>query len=102
LDPNDQVAATNLLEKQMIGYTYVSLRSIGDQPGVSYPRYLAPLANLAAGRLHSLEKFTYNDPRQGNPAPVLTIRTNGLVAYRVYGFNTNNIFRFLWSRQLLL
>src|SRR5262249_13344578 len=32
--PLDWLAATNLLDKQLIGYNFVSLRSLGDQPGV--------------------------------------------------------------------
>src|ERR1700733_3991379 len=34
-------AATNLCDKQFTGYNFVSLRSVGDQPGQGVPHYLA-------------------------------------------------------------
>ena len=87
----DQVAATSLLDKQMTGYTYVSLRSIGDQPGVSHPQYLGPWRTLPQGAYIALEKFIpYNPPNL--PPLVLQIYTNtppsGPPAYRVFAFNT--------------
>src|ERR1041385_5836748 len=42
LTPAQRLAATNVLEKAQVGYTYVSLRSVGDQPGRGTPRYLSP------------------------------------------------------------
>ncbi len=37
----DKAAQTNLLDKQLIGYAYVTLRNVGDQPGVRTARYLS-------------------------------------------------------------
>jgi len=89
----DRAAAANLLDKQMIGYNYVVLRSVGDQPGVNYPRYLSDRwRTLPQGSYISPEKFVYYGPN--NPVPVLTILTNGLVAHKAYGFNATNIFPF--------
>ena len=88
----DTTNAQSLLDKQMIGYTYLSLRSVGDQPGVSYPRYLSSWKTLPAGAFISPQKFTYNNPN--NPVPVLKITTNGTLAYQIFGFNTTNIFPF--------
>jgi hypothetical protein len=94
--PNDQAVATNLLEKQLIGYTYVTLRSVGDQPGVSYPRYLTPWRTLPAGAYFAPAKFTPQGQVRSQ-VPVLRVYTNTasftpVLAYTVYAFNvTNNI-----------
>ena len=86
---NDQATANTLLDKQLMGYAYVCLRSIGDQPGLHTPRYLSSWQTLPQGAYVAQEKFA---AATGNSPPVLTIITNGNIAYRVYGFNyTNNI-----------
>ncbi|HVM47486.1 MAG TPA: prepilin-type N-terminal cleavage/methylation domain-containing protein [Candidatus Acidoferrum sp.] len=90
---NDQNLANTLIEKQLTGYCYVSLRSIGDQPGQSNPRYLTAWRTLPQGAYFSLEKFQQILPS----VPVLRIYTNDTslaphLAYTVYPFNwTNNI-----------
>jgi hypothetical protein len=83
---NDLVAG-NLYDKQLLSYAYVSLRSVGDQPGVHTPHYLSSWRILPQGAYISQEKFAAANSVSG---PVLTIITNGLVAYRVYGFNYTN------------
>ena len=84
----DRTAAEGLFDKQMIGYNYVVLRSVGDQPGVNYPRYLSD-------RWRTLPQGSYISPEKFVPAssfPVLRIYTNTVQAYQVYSFNfTNNI-----------
>jgi type II secretory pathway pseudopilin PulG len=93
---NDQTLAKGLLDKQLTGYTYVSLRSVGDQPGQSYARYLTPWRTLPQGAYFAQEKFT---PQGQKPSsnPVLYIYTNTaaftpVLAYRVFAFtNTTNI-----------
>ncbi len=62
---------TNLLDKQAIGYTYVSLHSLGDQPGRPTVRYLSPWRTLPEGAFISPLKFT-----RGNLQPPFTIYTN--------------------------
>lgn len=57
LTPNQQTAATNLCDKQLTGYTFVSLRSAGDQPGQNTPQYLAPWQNLPQGSFIAGQKF---------------------------------------------
>jgi prepilin-type N-terminal cleavage/methylation domain-containing protein len=57
LTPAQQTAATNLCDKQLTGYTFVSLRSVGDQPGQGVPRYLAPWQNLPDGAFIAANKF---------------------------------------------
>ena len=79
---SDQFAATGLLDKQLLSYAYVCLRSIGDQPGVHHPRYLSSWRTLPQGAYISLEKFT-----PISSVPVLRIVTNGVLAYPVFGFN---------------
>jgi len=72
----------SLADKQLTGYAYVTLRSVGDQPGVHHPRYLAgswktlpkgayiPPAKFVGG-------FTITNPAVGNlwiaPFPVTTL-----------------------------
>jgi prepilin-type N-terminal cleavage/methylation domain-containing protein len=88
----DMTNALGLLDKQLVGYNYISLRSVGDQPGINYPRYLSSWRTLPAGAFISIEKFTPNNTT--TPLPQLTVRTNGLLAYQVFGFNYTNIFPF--------
>ena len=78
----DQASARNLFDKQLVGYTYVSLRSVGDQPGAPHARYLSPWRTLPEGAYIPLEKFT-----PASAVPVLQIVTNGITAYKVVGFN---------------
>ena len=83
----DTAAAESLLDKQMVGYNYVTLRSVGDQPGVSYPQYLGSWRTLPQGAFIAAEKFL-----PVSSTAVLKISTNGVPAYQVFGFNfTNNI-----------
>jgi prepilin-type N-terminal cleavage/methylation domain-containing protein len=46
LTPSERTAATNILDKQQTGYVFVSLRSVGDQPGRSTPRFLSAWETL--------------------------------------------------------
>ncbi|HOX56002.1 MAG TPA: prepilin-type N-terminal cleavage/methylation domain-containing protein [Candidatus Paceibacterota bacterium] len=46
-----------LLDKQLTGYAFLTLRSVGDQPGVSTPRYLSSWKSLPAGAYIPVEKF---------------------------------------------
>jgi prepilin-type N-terminal cleavage/methylation domain-containing protein len=54
---NDWYHATNLFDKQLVGYAYVSLRSVGDQPGMHYPTYLSSWKTLPAGAYIPPAKF---------------------------------------------
>src|SRR5208283_2855139 len=53
-----QTAATNLCDKQLTGYNFVSLRTVGDQPGRNNPHYLGPWRTLPAGTFIGTQKFT--------------------------------------------
>ena len=46
-----------LLDKQLIGYAYVTLRSVGDQPGAQTPHYLSAWKTLPEGAFISPFKF---------------------------------------------
>ena len=79
--------ADKLLDKQLIAYNYVSLRSLGEQPGVITPRYLSSWKTLPEGAFIALQKFA---PRT---APSLFITNQvTLQVFRVNRFpSTNNI-----------
>ena len=90
--PTDVISVSNavrLYAKQMVAYNFVSLRSLGDQPGNYTARYLSSWKTLPEGVYIPPEKFA---PRSS--MPVLTIRTNDpatgnpVVAFNIYGFNT--------------
>jgi prepilin-type N-terminal cleavage/methylation domain-containing protein len=51
-------ALINLCDKQLTGYTFVSLRTVGDQPGQGKPHYIAPWQNLPDGTFIVASKFT--------------------------------------------
>jgi prepilin-type N-terminal cleavage/methylation domain-containing protein len=90
LTPPQQTAATNLSDKQLTGYTFVSLRSVGDQPGHGTAHYLAPWQNLPDGTFIAQQKFqsagTYFNVPLYNP--------NDDPNKRIYGFNVTNLFPF--------
>ncbi len=73
-----------LLDKQLLGYAYVSLRSVGDQPGKHYPRYLSSWKTLPQG--------AYIPPGKFWPAPLLTLTNSSLGTITIPQFSiTNNI-----------
>ena len=58
LAPAYQSAAlTNLLDKQYTGYNFISLRSVGDQPGQVTTRYISDWKSLPDGAFIALNKF---------------------------------------------
>lgn len=82
----EKLRAEKLYDKQMTAYAFVTLHSVGDQPGKGSPRYLSPWRTLPDGAVIPVFKFapatfttTINDP----PLPATpTDRT-----FRVRGFN---------------
>jgi prepilin-type N-terminal cleavage/methylation domain-containing protein len=88
--PNERLAITNLLSKQLIAYNFISLRDVGDQPGQVHPRYLDEWRTLPEGTFIPLFKFyppvagytRITDP----PAPAPMQRY-----FDVYGFQTNSV-----------
>jgi hypothetical protein len=47
--PRDRQALTNIYDKQLVGYTFVTLRDVGNQPGQNRPRYLQDWRTLPEG-----------------------------------------------------
>jgi prepilin-type N-terminal cleavage/methylation domain-containing protein len=54
---SQQMAGTNLLDKQFTGYNFISLRSVGDQPGQNTTRYLGEWKSLPDGAFIATNKF---------------------------------------------
>jgi len=67
----DLVAATNLLEKQFVGFNFVALRSAGDQPGQSTAHYLSTWQNLPQSTFIWTNKFFINYTQFTNSALTL-------------------------------
>jgi prepilin-type N-terminal cleavage/methylation domain-containing protein len=85
----EQLKGNKLVDKQYTTYTFVTLRSIGDQPGANTPRYLAPWRSLPEGVYIMTNKFDIDQTK------LLNIYTNDLsgnrvLAYSVRSFNTTN------------
>jgi type II secretory pathway pseudopilin PulG len=79
--PAGMTAAINLCDKQFTGYTFVSLRSVGDQPGQGTSRYLAPWQTLPDNTFIATNKFIA-------PGQSFSI-TNYDPNVSIYGFATN-------------
>jgi len=89
--PEDFQAATNLFDKQLIGYNFVALRSLGDQPGRNTPRYLSSWKTLPEGVFISLQKFV--NPPQPSPPPIIKNNVTGEV-FPIYPFAATNTIPF--------
>ena len=90
LTPAQQTIATNLCDKQLTGYTFVSLSSVGDQPGQHVPHYLEPWQTLPDNTFIVLAKFA-NSP---NYDYTITDPIDATKFYNIYGFATNATFPF--------
>jgi len=83
---NEKFAGTNLLDKQLTGYNFISLRSVGDQPGQGVPKYLAEWKSLPDGAFVASNKFY-------NAYSVINDYSLG-ATYPIYQFNYTNNFPF--------
>jgi len=97
LNIGQQTVASNLCDKQFTGYTFMSLRSVGDQPGQGKARYLSTWQSLPEGTFISQLKFNLNSPPPppgsfGYFAPFVVNGNN--TTYPFYGFCITNIFPF--------
>ena len=118
LTPAQQTAATNLCDKQLTGYIFVSLRSVGDQPGQGVPHYLAPWQTLPddtfiaaqkfytsntivdqiSGATYSISEFNYTNKF---PFPTETAPITGNTPYLPYlAFNYLGQLTFRWAGRL--
>ena len=86
LPQRERDKAAKLLDKQLIGYNFVSLRSLGDQPGRPTIRYLDAWKTLPEGAFITFQKFAlannawfpiYTNDAAGNP----------VLGFQVYGFD---------------
>ena len=88
----DMQQATNLFDKQLIGYNFVSLHSMGDQPGRPTVHYLSSWKALPEGGYIYPNKFL---PPLPSKLPVMNLYTNdpaGIqkLAFQVYSFDYAN------------
>lgn len=81
--------ATNILEKQLTGFTFVSLRSIGDQPGNPMPRYLFEWRTLPDKAFIADWKF-----RMPVTSYLRITDSSSGKFYDVHGFNITNTIPF--------
>ncbi|MEJ0091430.1 MAG: prepilin-type N-terminal cleavage/methylation domain-containing protein [Limisphaerales bacterium] len=64
LTPQARTSVTNLVDKQLTGYIFISQGTVGDQPGRHNWRYLAPWQSLPDGVFIAAQKFML----PGNPS----------------------------------
>jgi prepilin-type N-terminal cleavage/methylation domain-containing protein len=80
-------ATANLLDKQFTGYNFLSLRSVGDQPGQGTTNYLGEWKSLPDGAFIALNKFnTYYYPYNYYP---INDAASG-ASYQISSFLTNS------------
>jgi prepilin-type N-terminal cleavage/methylation domain-containing protein len=88
---------TNLCDKQFTGYTFVTLRSVGDQPGQGVPQYLSEWKVLPEGSFIAVNKFNtsyaYNSSSPNANGYLITDYAANL-AYGVNSFNYTNTLPF--------
>ena|SRR6185437_6056561 len=90
LAPQEKAAGTNLLDKQFSGYTFVSLRSVGDQPGQGRTRYISDWKSLPDGAFIATNKFNYNNFLNNYYYTITDNSSASPVDYRIYSFNYTN------------
>ena len=79
--PITNTVVRTLLEDQLTGYAFVSLRTAGDQPGMRTPRYLSKWRTLPKGAYIPTQKFT---------GPDFTIYTGTPINLPINRFATTN------------
>ena len=94
---NDTAQAANLYDKQLVGYAYVCLRSVGDQPAAHIPRYLSSWKTLPQGAYIDPRKFMF--PGNGLPVGGLiltntTLNPGGIGNLPIFPFNRINTLPF--------
>jgi prepilin-type N-terminal cleavage/methylation domain-containing protein len=93
LSPEEQQKAQRFFDKQATSYNYVSLRSLGDQPGDPTPRYLDRWKSLPEGVIIPESKFIPYRPG----VVVMNFLTNNadavkFLAFEAQGFHyTTNV-----------
>ncbi|MGA2029909.1 MAG: prepilin-type N-terminal cleavage/methylation domain-containing protein, partial [Verrucomicrobiota bacterium] len=87
-------ATINLCDKQLTGYTFVSLRTVGDQPGRGVPQYLTPWQTLPDGTFIAQQKFIPPQPAQPFYIPQWDADYHNGSSVKIYGFNITNTIPF--------
>jgi len=88
LPPAERLKAAKLFDKQLTGYNFVTLRSVGEQPGRQSPRYLSSWRALPEGAI--IPAFKFNLPNTYTRITDFSVIPNR--EFDVYGFAvTNNI-----------
>ena len=90
LPQSEKDKAAKLYDKQLLGYTFVTLRSVGDQPGQLSPRYLSKWHVMPDGAIVAPWKFNARSavPTKIYDPPLPAAPTDRL--FDVYGFATTN------------
>jgi prepilin-type N-terminal cleavage/methylation domain-containing protein len=84
---------TNLMDKQLVGYTYMAYGALGDQPGQHQWHYLTPWQSLPDGVYIPMYKFYNPNPPYDFMDPVnSTLTTSNW--FNIYAFNVTNTFPF--------
>ena len=89
--PNEFERSKKLYDKQFTAYNFVTLRSVGEQPGQQSPRYLSSWKVLPEGAIIDPFKFgPRTDTKYFYDPPLPAIPTDRI--FQVHGFDvTNNI-----------
>ncbi|MSU58754.1 MAG: type II secretion system protein [Pedosphaera sp.] len=74
---------TNLYDKQLIGYTFVTLRSVGEQPGQKSPDYIGPWRTMPENTFIATNKFAL---RGATPTYIFDPPGSAIPKYTVKGF----------------
>jgi len=91
LTPLEKLKSAKLFDKQLVGYNFVTLRDIGEQPGRSTPRYLSSWRTLPEGAIIAPFKFYPSSVTTSIYDPPLPALPTDQV-FLVQGFDvTNNI-----------
>lgn len=85
-------ATTNLLDKQFTGYNFISLRSVGDQPGQGTPQYLGEWKSLPDGAFIATDKFNTAYLPGSAYYPINDYASGA--TYPINSFNYTNLFPF--------
>jgi prepilin-type N-terminal cleavage/methylation domain-containing protein len=92
LTVTQRVDATNILDRQLTGYTYMAYGAVGDQPGNHQWHYLAPWQNLPQGAY--IPPWKFSNPNGTNTPFAFNDPANSSVYFHIYPFATNNTFPF--------
>jgi prepilin-type N-terminal cleavage/methylation domain-containing protein len=88
LSPAEKIKAARLYDKQWVGYNYVTLRSMGDQPGQPTVRYLDSWRTLPEGAFVFPGKWIL--PRQSFLMLTNDLSRGPIPAFNVFGFNRSS------------